>query len=73
MTPEQILQFKAIIIGLEWEAAEFLNRFILSLDMIEPRFREMMMYEWHILKPSDKFDINEYLGLYEDTKTRSLH
>jgi len=60
-------------IGLEWEAAEFLNRFILSLDMIEPRFREMMMYEWHILKPSDKFDINEYLGLYEDTKTRSLH
>jgi hypothetical protein len=41
--------------------------------MIEPRFREMMMYEWHILKPSDKFDINEYLGLYEDTKTRSLH
>ena len=63
----------AIIIGLEWEAAEFLYRFILSLDMIEPRFREMMMYEWHILKPSDKFDINEYLGLYEDTKTRSLH
>ena len=61
------------LIGLEWEAAEFLYRFILSLDMIEPRFREMMMYEWHILKPSDKFAINYYLGIYEDPKTRSLH
>ena len=51
-----------------FEAAEFLNRFILSLDhwSFAPRFREMMMYEWGLLSPHDRHSINCYLGIYPE-------
>jgi len=53
---------------IEFEAAEFLNRFILSLDhwSFAPRFREMMMYEWGMLSVGDRHFLNCYLGIYPE-------
>ena len=51
---------------IEFEAAEFLSRFILSLDQFEARFREMMMYEWGMLSVGDRHFLNCYLGIYPE-------